>query len=354
MKFRAFVTRKACREEFMSIEYFGLGGLAEGCRKSLRAVATLKVNKSNFSTGVAVVFSLFAASIITMFDRSPSTTPVERSENAIERQIVEVPHASSRPDGGAPPSPVLSQPSAELIDTPAPLAPATSAQTDDPAHEASTQRAAGWPVTLNEDFVDPTAAPTDPGDAHRPAATGSNVNAPIDCLPEGLRALLADVETRFGPVTIVSTTHLHTANHSPGSIREKLHFGCKAVDIKTPHQPNEVIAFLRSRPEVGGINTYRNQVIHFDLNANYGKTTSNPSTAQQRRAGASAQRQPQARVGATARDRSQKAGVMQGRPASQPTPQGDAASNTGGPSALDQLFSRGSPPADSPIRAFRE
>ena len=202
--------------------------------------------------------------------------------------------------------------------------------------------------------MDRTAAATDPGYAHRPEATSSNPSAPIECLPEGLRAVLADLETRFGPVTIVSTTHLHTDNHSPGSIREKLHFDCKAVDIKTPHQPNEVIAFLRSRPEVGGINSYRNQVIHFDLNANYGKTASNPSTAQQRRAGASAQRQPQARVGATARDPSPKAGVRQGRPTSQPTQQGDAASNTGGPLTLDQLFSRGSLSTDSPIRAFRE
>ncbi len=74
---------------------------------------------------------------------------------------------------------------------------------------------------------------------------------------------------RFGPVTIVSTTHLHTANHSPGSIREKLHLDCKAVDIRTPRDPKEVMAYLRSRPEVGGVNTYMNKVIHFDLNANY-------------------------------------------------------------------------------------
>jgi hypothetical protein len=336
----------------MSVEHFTLGWLTNGCRKLLWAVATLKVNKSGFPMSVAVVFSLFAASIITMFDRSPSTTPVERSENAIERQILELTHASSRPDSGAPPSPVLAQASAETIDTPAPVARAMSAQSDDSPSEASTQRAVGWPVTLDEDFVDRTTAATDRGDAHRPPATGSNPSAPIECLPEGLRAVLADVETRFGPVVIVSTTHLHTDNHSPGSIREKLHFVCKAVDIKTPHQPNEVIAFLRSRPEVGGINAYRNRVIHFDLNASYGQTAHNPSTAQQRRAGVKAQRQPQARLGATAQNPSPKAGVM--RPTSQPTQQGDAASNTEGPLTLDQLFSRGSLPSDSPIKAFRE
>jgi Peptidase M15 len=331
----------------MSSEHFGRGDLTSGGRKSLWAVTTLKVNKSGLPTRVAVVFSLFAAGIITMFDRSSSTTPVESSETAIERQIVEVP--SSRPDSGAPPSPVVAQASPEPIATPSPVAPAMSAQSGDPASEVSTQ-GAGWPVALNEDFADRPAAATDQGDA----AAASNPNVPTECLPEALRAVLADVETRFGPVTIVSTTHLHTANHTPGSIREKLHLGCKAVDIKTPHQPNEVIAFLRSRPEVGGINSYRNQVIHFDLNANYGKTASNPGTAQQRRTGANAQRQPQARVGATAQNPSPKAGVTQARPTSQPTQQGDAASNTGWPPILDQLFSRGNQPTDSPIRAFRE
>jgi hypothetical protein len=41
------------------------------------------------------------------------------------------------------------------------------------------------------------------------------------------------------------------------------------VDIRANRDPKEVIAFLKSRPEVGGINSYRNQLVHFDLNAHY-------------------------------------------------------------------------------------
>ena len=45
---------------------------------------------------------------------------------------------------------------------------------------------------------------------------------PTDCLPAGLRSVMKDVEARFGPVALVSTTELHTDNHSRGSVRHKL------------------------------------------------------------------------------------------------------------------------------------
>jgi hypothetical protein len=188
--------------------------------------------------------------------------------------------------------------------------------------------------------MDRTAGATGIGDAYRSGATGSNPNAPIDCLPEALRAVLADVETHFGPVTIVSTTHLHTDNHRPGSIREKLHFACKAVDIKTSHQPNEVIAFLRARPEVGGINTYRNRVIHFDLNARFGQAANNPIAAQRRRVGSKAPRHPQAQVGTMVQVPGPKADALQERPTSQPSQKGESAFKRS-PVILDQLFSPG-------------
>ena len=80
--------------------------------------------------------------------------------------------------------------------------------------------------------------------------------------------LLADVAARFGPVTVVSTHRLNSDNHSPGTIRYRLHAACKAVDFKTAGKLNEVLASLRSRPEVSGINSYRGGLIHIDLNEN--------------------------------------------------------------------------------------
>jgi uncharacterized protein YcbK (DUF882 family) len=103
----------------------------------------------------------------------------------------------------------------------------------------------------------------------------SSDKAPVGCLPEGLRSVLLDVQARFGGVTLVSTTELHTDNHAKGSTRHKLHGGCKAVDFRVQGDLTAVVAYLRTRSEVAGINTYRNNgVIHIDAQA--------PSTLAQR------------------------------------------------------------------------
>jgi hypothetical protein len=103
-----------------------------------------------------------------------------------------------------------------------------------------------------------------------PSATSAitSAKAPTECLPPGLRAVLQEVQARFGPVTLVSTTALHTDNHSHGSTRHKMHTHCRAVDFKVQGDVQAVLAFLKSRPEVGGINSYRNNgVIHIDQNS---------------------------------------------------------------------------------------
>jgi uncharacterized protein YcbK (DUF882 family) len=77
--------------------------------------------------------------------------------------------------------------------------------------------------------------------------------------------VLKDVETRFGPVALGSTTELHTDNHSRGSVRHKLHGACQAVDFKVKGNRQAVTAYLPTRPEVAGINSYGNNgVIHID------------------------------------------------------------------------------------------
>ena len=96
----------------------------------------------------------------------------------------------------------------------------------------------------------------------------SSSRAPIECLPEPLKNVLADLQSRFPDVTIVQTTHVHTQNHWPKSARETMHTECKAVDVKTG-SPKDVLSYLRSRSEVGGTNSYRAGVIHFDLNPQF-------------------------------------------------------------------------------------
>lgn len=97
------------------------------------------------------------------------------------------------------------------------------------------------------------------------AVLASNGKAPITCLAPGLKSVLQDVQARFGTVTLVSTTHLHTDNHTKGSVRHKLHSDCMAVDFKVAGDLGAVTAYLRTRSEVAGINTYKNNgVIHID------------------------------------------------------------------------------------------
>lgn len=136
---------------------------------------------------------------------------------------------------------------------------------DDPPEDAI------WPA---EPLPDSAAKPR--------AGSALSTATSTECVAKELRDVLADLEGKFSGLTIVATTELRTNNHSPGSIREKLHHACQAVDITTPHPAPEVVAYLRSRPEVGGINSYRNGVIHFDLNAGYAAKIAGAKTAPQR------------------------------------------------------------------------
>ncbi len=115
----------------------------------------------------------------------------------------------------------------------------------------------------------PASAPVEPvPEAPVTKAVSSKAaSAPTDCLPVTLRGVLKDVEARFGAVTLVSTTELHTDNHSRGSVRHRLHTACKAIDFKVKGDRWAVVAYLRARPEVAGVNTYGNNgVIHMDHN----------------------------------------------------------------------------------------
>jgi uncharacterized protein YcbK (DUF882 family) len=88
--------------------------------------------------------------------------------------------------------------------------------------------------------------------------------APVDCLPGNLREVLADVATRFGPVSIQSTHRSRKHNRRAGGARHSLHLACRAIDFRVRARVRGVMAYLRSRPEVGGLKIYRNGIIHID------------------------------------------------------------------------------------------
>jgi Peptidase M15 len=83
------------------------------------------------------------------------------------------------------------------------------------------------------------------------------------CLPYELKNALATIESRFGPVKVVST-------HRPGARiagthHASFHASCRAVDFHpAPGKYREVLAYLRSNWS-GGIGTYSGQLHHLHI-----------------------------------------------------------------------------------------
>lgn len=295
----------------MSKHQYAFGRL-ESRRDQVRSVIVPRRLKGLLGAlGGAVLLAVFAAIAFALVDRSPppSAKPLERSAGAAERPVAKAMGASSRPKTDIRQSQAAIQPRVRRIDSvpeapveprevqtepAAPLSPPTSASVSDPGRApAETVRAIEPQRPMEEtrriepreevtatvvERAEPPAEYKPTGEAVWPVVPKrgaskltdeSKSEAPTDCLPAPLQAVLRDLEAKFGPVTIVSTTHLNSDNHTAGTIRDKLHQACKAVDIRANRDPKEVIAFLKSRPEVGGINSYRNRLVHFDLDANY-------------------------------------------------------------------------------------
>ncbi|WP_188311865.1 D-Ala-D-Ala carboxypeptidase family metallohydrolase [Salinarimonas soli] len=87
---------------------------------------------------------------------------------------------------------------------------------------------------------------------------------PTRCLPGDLKAVLADVTARFGPVTLESTHRPRSVNRRKGGAPNSLHIACRAIDFRVRARTAGLMAYLRSRPEVGGLKAYRNGIIHID------------------------------------------------------------------------------------------
>lgn len=93
-------------------------------------------------------------------------------------------------------------------------------------------------------------------------SAGSGSSTSLACLPPELRSALADVEQKFGPVTVIST-------HRPGAVvagtgRPSQHRDCGAVDFRPSGNRRAIIAHLRKDPRVKGLGIYRSGHIHID------------------------------------------------------------------------------------------
>ena len=151
----------------------------------------------------------------------------------------------------------LSKPEPRLVAGTIPEAPPRYSSSEDVEREGS-----GWKLSeTREGDVEPASLQ----DSFA-SATSEAAQDPLgDCLLSELRAVLADVTARFGAVTAIAAHQMKTANHIAGSIREKLHHDCKAIDFRPdPRRVEEIKAYLRGRPEISGIDSYRDGVIHID------------------------------------------------------------------------------------------
>jgi hypothetical protein len=97
-----------------------------------------------------------------------------------------------------------------------------------------------------------------------PAAILSRSWAPMRCLPGPLGAIVADVAARYGGVSVESTQRSPGHNRRVGGADHSLHIACRAVDLRVRRGTGRVMAYLRSRPDVGGLKVYRNGIIHID------------------------------------------------------------------------------------------
>ena len=153
-----------------------------------------------------------------------------------------------------------------------PASPDTSAPPEGPVVTASVAAVAPPPRQAAAP-APPAAASAQRGTAALQAAVtrrsiAVNEDAPTECLPDDIRALLADVGAQFGPITIVSTTKHMTGNHSAGSAREKFHLDCRAVDFKPDRTRVDAIkTYLRGRAEVASFESYKSGVVHIDFAA---------------------------------------------------------------------------------------
>ena len=96
-----------------------------------------------------------------------------------------------------------------------------------------------------------------------PGAT-SSVNS--SCLPAAIRTALADVQSRFGPVTVVSA---HRPGARMGGGHMSHHANCQAADFRpAPGTYAAVAGHLRQNWH-GGLGTYSSGHIHIDTGPNY-------------------------------------------------------------------------------------
>jgi hypothetical protein len=100
-----------------------------------------------------------------------------------------------------------------------------------------------------------------------PSLSGGGVSwaANSGCLNSSLRAVISQVASAFGPVTVNSTCRSRRHNSRVGGARHSHHLSGNAVDFRVRGaSARSVYAFLRSHGSVGGLKFYSRGFFHID------------------------------------------------------------------------------------------
>lgn len=89
-------------------------------------------------------------------------------------------------------------------------------------------------------------------------------HTPDRCLSEDLMGVIYDVAERFGTVKIVSTMRSPAHNSRVGGAPRSFHLQCRAIDFMVFGRTAGLEAYLRARPEVGGLKRYPLGFFHID------------------------------------------------------------------------------------------
>lgn len=84
------------------------------------------------------------------------------------------------------------------------------------------------------------------------------------CVPLELRGVVRLISRKYGKVRIHSTHRWPLENKRKGGKPKSYHLKCRAVDFSVAGDPDGVLAFIKSRPEVGGYSRYPQGFYHID------------------------------------------------------------------------------------------
>lgn len=109
-------------------------------------------------------------------------------------------------------------------------------------------------------------SPRAPAPSARRGLSGGSIRwvASPSCLASPLRAILGQVASVFGPVTVNSTCRNPARNRRVGGAPRSYHLTGNAVDFRVRGSYGAVLAYLGRQRSVGGLKHYGNGVFHVD------------------------------------------------------------------------------------------